>query len=133
MRKVIIRGSLILAVFGMWILFMECGGSGGGSNTAVSSDENVQPIAVNGGPTADSSSGHTYPNVAFTSVTVCVPGTSNYCQTIDGVLVDTGSVGLRLAPSSARSPEGVVCADPPAERQSVSLLMMPGIPSPFYV
>ena len=99
MRKVIIRGSLILAVFGMWILFMECGGSGGGSKTTVSSGENVQPIMVNGGPTADSSSGNTYPNAAFTSVTVCVPGKST-CQTIDGVLVDTGSVGLMLLSSA---------------------------------
>jgi hypothetical protein len=65
----------------------------------VSSAENVQPIVVNGGPIADSSSSNNYPNAAFTSVTVCVPGTSN-CQTIDGVLVDTGSVGLRLLSSS---------------------------------
>jgi hypothetical protein len=102
MRKVIIRGSLILAVFGMWVLFTECGGggSGGGSNTKVSSAENVQPIVVNGGPTADSSSGNTYPNAAFTSVTVCVPGTTSNCQTIDGVLVDTGSVGLMLLSSA---------------------------------
>ena len=93
MRKIIIRGSLILAIFGMWVLFTECGGSGGGSNTTVSPTENVQPIVVNGGPTADSF------NTAFTSVTVCVPGTSN-CQTIDGVLVDTGSSGLRLLSSA---------------------------------
>jgi hypothetical protein len=93
MRKVILRGLLILAVFGMWVLFAECGGSGGGSNTTVSSADNIQPIVVNGGPTAD------YSNAAFISVTVCVPGTSN-CQTIDGVLVDTGSVGLRLLSSS---------------------------------
>lgn len=99
MRKVIVRGSLILAVFCMWVLFTECGGSGGGSNTAVSSAGNVQPIVVNGGPTADPSSANTYPNAAFTSVTVCVPGTSK-CQTIDGVLVDTGSVGLMLLSSS---------------------------------
>jgi len=31
----------------------------------------------------------------FTSVTVCQPGTAN-CQTIDNVLVDTGSFGLRV-------------------------------------
>jgi len=35
---------------------------------------------------------------AFTSVTVCVPNT-NTCQTIDHVLVDTGSSGLRLLSS----------------------------------
>jgi hypothetical protein len=68
----------------------------------VSSVDNVQPIVVNGGPTADSSSGYIYPNAAFTSVTVCVPGTSN-CQTIDGILVDTGSVGLTLLSSSTYS------------------------------
>lgn len=34
-------------------------------------------------------------NRPFVSVTVCVPGTSN-CQTIDNVLVDTGSTGLRI-------------------------------------
>ena len=37
-------------------------------------------------------------NEAFTSVTVCVPNTTT-CQTIDHVLVDTGSSGLRLLSS----------------------------------
>jgi hypothetical protein len=35
------------------------------------------------------------PNMPFVSVTVCAPGTTN-CQTIDHVLVDTGSWGLRV-------------------------------------
>jgi hypothetical protein len=56
---------------------------------------NVAPIVIDGGPTG---SGHV--NVPFTTVTVCVPGTSD-CQTIDHVLVDTGSVGLRLLASAA--------------------------------
>jgi hypothetical protein len=54
----------------------------------------VQAITVNAGPP-----GANYANGAFTSVTVCVPGTST-CQTIDGVLVDTGSSGLRLLASA---------------------------------
>jgi hypothetical protein len=37
--------------------------------------------------------------MAFTSVTVCNPGTTT-CQTVDGVLVDTGSVGLRILASA---------------------------------
>ena len=36
-----------------------------------------------------------YTNGMFVSVTVCQPGTSN-CQTIDHLLVDTGSVGVRI-------------------------------------
>jgi hypothetical protein len=53
---------------------------------------NVQPIQVSFGPANDLVNG------LYTSVTVCVPGTSN-CQTIDGVQVDTGSTGLRLLSS----------------------------------
>jgi hypothetical protein len=79
---------------------LACGfsvGCGGGShsgtpNAIVTSGTNVAPITVNTGP---SNSPFLYANGAFTSVTVCVPGTST-CQTIDEVLVDTGSFGLRI-------------------------------------
>jgi len=37
-----------------------------------------------------------YLNGLFATVTVCVPGSLSDCQTIDHVLVDTGSTGLRL-------------------------------------
>jgi hypothetical protein len=92
-----VRRLLVPAVLGS---VAACGG-GGSSGSATSSPAsaslgspgpNVQPIAVNAGPTGD------YANGAFTTVTVCVPGTSD-CQTIDGVLVDTGSTGLRLVAS----------------------------------
>jgi hypothetical protein len=63
------------------------------SYTAAPSGTNVQPIYVNGGP-------DNYINGAFTSVTVCVPNSPTTCQTIDNVLVDTGSVGLRLLSSA---------------------------------
>src|SRR4029077_17923482 len=76
-------------------------GCGGGTSTSRSSGpgsppppgQNVQAISVNGGPNGN------YANGAFTSVTVCVPGTTQ-CQTIDGVLVDTGSSGLRILSSA---------------------------------
>jgi hypothetical protein len=61
---------------------------------------NVLPISVNGGPLAPAS---IYPNGAFASVTICVPGTAT-CQTIDDVLVDTGSFGLRLLGSQITIP-----------------------------
>jgi hypothetical protein len=66
------------------------------TNTIASTGSNVAPITVNLG--AATSEGIDYANGAFITVTVCVPGTSN-CQSIDGVLVDTGSYGLRLLSS----------------------------------
>lgn len=87
------------------ILLAACGGGGGGSaapasttnttgNTANSTTNTVTPVAntativVDGGVSG-------IPNMPFVSVTVCTPGTAN-CQTIDHVLVDTGSWGLRV-------------------------------------
>ena len=96
------RCLLIIGLFGVWALFIGCGGGGSGSNSTqnvLPSGQNVLPIAVDGGPTASLPDVPAYVNGAFTSVTVCIPGTSN-CQTIDGVLVDTGSVGLRLLSSA---------------------------------
>ena len=63
--------------------------NGGTSGTSTSTD-NVADVVVDVGlPNIG------YVNGLFASVTVCVPGTSN-CQTIDHVLVDTGSSGLRV-------------------------------------
>jgi Protein of unknown function (DUF3443) len=75
------------------------GGGGGGGNTACSAPAmgtgNVQPIAVNLGPVGN------YVNGVFTSVKVCIPGTSK-CRTVDDVLVDTGSYGLRILNSQLK-------------------------------
>jgi hypothetical protein len=79
-----------------------CGGSGsstssgGGSTTPVN---NVQTITVNTGPTAGPPTNSPAINMPFTSVTVCAPGSTSNCQTINGVLVDTGSPGLRILSS----------------------------------
>lgn len=78
--------------------FLGVGCGGGSSHTASmspppTSGSNVQPIVVSAGPQ------HNYANGLFTSVKICVPSTST-CQTIDSVLVDTGSYGLRLLSSS---------------------------------
>jgi hypothetical protein len=73
-----------------------CGGSSGNStppNVIATTGSNVAPISVNGGPQGN------YPDAAFISVTVCVPGTST-CQTVDDILVDTGSYGLRILSSA---------------------------------
>ena len=62
-----------------------------------SSIVNTQAIVVNAGPAND------YFNGAFTSVMLCAPGT-NTCQTISGILVDTGSSGLRVLSSALTLP-----------------------------
>jgi hypothetical protein len=50
-------------------------------------------------------------NRPYVSVTVCVPGTSN-CQTINDVLLDTGSTGLRLFSSVLMLPVPIQQAPP---------------------
>jgi Protein of unknown function (DUF3443) len=93
------RGLGILALCLSMALAAGCGGGGGSASSQsstpppASSGQNVQPITVNGGPVGG------YPDGVFTSVTVCTPGSSS-CNTISGVLVDTGSVGLRLLSST---------------------------------
>jgi hypothetical protein len=78
------------------------GCSGGSSSSTMppaspSPSANVQPINVTTGPAV--AAGSLATNSAFTSVTICVPGSTTECQTIDGILVDTGSTGLRVLAS----------------------------------
>jgi len=96
--------SFLLA--GILAATVGCGGSsssststssGGGSTPAVN---NVQTITVNTGPTAGPPTNSPAINEAFTSVTVCAPGSTADCQTISGILVDTGSPGLRILSSA---------------------------------
>lgn len=85
-------GLLAIAMF-----FINCGGalnrSASSTMAPSASGQNVQPVSVNSGPA------NNYANGIFTSITVCVPSSST-CQTIDSVLVDTGSYGLRLLSSA---------------------------------
>ncbi len=86
---------VLIAVTGLaCAVSVGCGGGSSSTKTTsiMQSGSNVAPIVVNSGPA------NLYANGAFASVTVCVPGTST-CQTIDGVLVDTGSSGLRIVSS----------------------------------
>jgi hypothetical protein len=65
----------------------DLGSSSGGGTVAPAS--NVVSVSVSGGPNKNAL------NVLYTTVTVCLPGTSD-CQTIDNIQVDTGSYGLRI-------------------------------------
>jgi hypothetical protein len=74
---------------------VSCGGGGGGGGTTTPPPppppvtSNVAAVIADSGPTGNSV------NTLFTSVTICVPGSSS-CQTIDHIQVDTGSYGLRI-------------------------------------
>lgn len=87
--KLALYSLLAAAVLGL----AGCGGSSSSSTTPPPPVNNTQPVEVNFGPA------NNYTNGLFTSVTICVPGTSN-CQTIPDVLVDSGSEGLRLLSSA---------------------------------
>jgi hypothetical protein len=74
-----------------------CGGGGGSSapipSTFISNQPNAVQLTVDNGPA--SFTGYNV-NRLFTSVTLCESGSTTRCQTIDHVLVDTGSTGLRI-------------------------------------
>jgi len=93
--------SRVILIFGLAAASIWMFGCGGASNSASEPSQNggnpvsnVQTITVNAGPDFN------YVDGAFTSVTVCVPGSTTNCQTIDGILVDTGSFGLRILSSA---------------------------------
>ena len=92
------RIGLVLCL-AMALALSACGGGGGGGSSATVvaaypvslatlSDANVIPVVVESGPGRNV-------NMPYVTVTVCSPGTQ-HCQSINNVLLDTGSTGLRL-------------------------------------
>ena len=58
---------------------------------------NIANLVIDTGPASLNTNGASgISNVAFTTVTVCVPGSTTNCTAVDHVIVDTGSQGLRL-------------------------------------
>jgi hypothetical protein len=92
------RSIRLAVIFGAAALLAGCGGSSTTSTTTTSTTPtsttpNSVSVSVNAGPdSADTT------DVLFTTVTICVPGTST-CQTIPDVMVDTGSSGFRILSS----------------------------------
>jgi len=84
-------------------------GAGGGSGSPSSSlgkslggssgTSNAVAVVVDSGPVG---AGGTV-NEPFVSVTICSPSDPSVCQTIDHILVDTGSIGLRIISSALSS------------------------------
>lgn len=84
------------------LLAVLAGCSGGSNNSSISGGSSSSAVAN----TADVTVGFgvlgpsgAYVNGIWASVTLCVPGTNN-CQTIPNLLVDTGSVGIRILDSA---------------------------------
>ncbi len=92
------RASVRVVALALSLTLAGCGGGGGSSNSPAPPPptQNIAPIIIDGGPAQ-------VPDLAFVSVTICAPGSTTSCQTIDHVQVDTGSEGLRIL-ASALSP-----------------------------
>jgi len=87
------RIRVLVLIFGLMI---SCGGGGGSSSSgggggSAAAGNNVLLVTVDGSLCSNT----LYLNKACVSVTICSPGTTN-CQTINDILLDTGSYGLRI-------------------------------------
>jgi hypothetical protein len=85
------KSSKILLLFMILVTGCGGGGGGGGGHSQPSQANNVVAITVNGSLCSTNS----YINKPCVSITVCRPGTLS-CQTINDILLDTGSFGLRI-------------------------------------
>lgn len=90
--------------------YLGCNGTGGsnppptnqptnGTTLAPLIGNNVLTLSVNG----SLCSAHSYLNKPCVSVTICSPGNQTNCQTIDDILLDTGSYGFRIFKSALNS------------------------------
>jgi hypothetical protein len=94
--KIAILGCLMAVITGL--VFLEgCGGSSSTSSTTTPAASNTATVTIGFGALGPSGG---YVNGIWTTVTVCAPNSSTSCQTIDNVLVDTGSAGLRILNSA---------------------------------
>jgi len=106
----VIKRLCAIGAMGLALVLTACGGGGGGSGGSTASTgstttttttptlTNFTTLTVDSGPTAltTNPNGYIDDNIAFVSVTICAPGSTTNCQTIDHVEVDTGSTGLRI-------------------------------------
>jgi Protein of unknown function (DUF3443) len=76
------------------------GGGGGGGQIIASAGPNVVAMTVDAGPSGGTGGSF---NTPFIMVTVCAPGSTTNCQTIDHIEVDTGSFGFRVMSSVLNS------------------------------
>ncbi|HTY20914.1 MAG TPA: DUF3443 domain-containing protein [Geobacteraceae bacterium] len=125
------KSNRLFILYLVTVLLAGCGGGGGGGSSSSSASSGGSYVSsegsnVNVGLSIDTNAPNvlavtvndpSYPNKPTVTVTVCAPGTSN-CKTIDNVLLDTGSYGLRIfnqALSGISLPQVTVNSAPVAE------------------
>jgi Protein of unknown function (DUF3443) len=88
---------LLLALLATTLLSACIGGNGttAATNNTVPPTQNTLTVTVDGGPAAATGA----INHAYVTVKVCSAGSNTQCASIDHVLLDTGSWGLRLVGS----------------------------------
>nr|WP_321964828.1 DUF3443 domain-containing protein [Paraburkholderia sp. J7] len=84
----------MFGVIAVAALLAACGGGSPSESDDAASSNALNQVTVSVGAGVAN-----VVNMPTVSVTICAPGTSN-CQTVDKVLVDTGSFGLRIVSSA---------------------------------
>ncbi|TCK84035.1 DUF3443 family protein [Paraburkholderia sp. BL9I2N2] len=95
-----------VSAFGLFVAAVSIAGCGGGgdgdSSSSTSSSSGSSSTSANNQVAVTVARGvEGVANIPTVSITVCAPGSTIDCQTIDNVLVDTMSYGLRLANTAA--------------------------------
>ena len=113
----------VSGVVGVLVLAVALSGCIGGKGTSATvpklavATPNTMAVTVDGGPAAATT--QTIINHAYVTVKVCVPGSNTQCATIDHVLLDTGSWGLRLVGSVLAANSLVLNAETDALGQTI--------------
>jgi hypothetical protein len=103
-------GYLALSLTGL-VLAVGCGGTTVTPSATTptqttpppTTSPNVLAINVDGGPEKSVAGGSVYQNEPFASATICAPGSTTSCVTINGLLVDTGQSGIVIFDSAVTS------------------------------
>ena len=86
------------------VVVLTLAGCGGGSNSNSAASTGTPDVVDYAGVIVDAGPPQVNAvNALYTTVTLCAPGSTTQCQTIDHVLVDTGSSGFRVLASALGS------------------------------
>jgi hypothetical protein len=105
----VVKAVLAVCFVSMAALVAGCGGGGGSSssnNSGGNSGPNQQPIAANAAntvPITVNAGVSNIINIPTVSVTICAPNSTSNCVTVNNVLLDTGSYGVRIVNSALGS------------------------------